>query len=66
MVGEDFALLDMFHPRTQAFSLALSHTARYADYETLLRLDEELRASQFTGMPQSQIERLPTFVVPPK
>lgn len=34
------------------------------DYEMLLTLDEEARASQFTGIPQSLIERLPTFKVP--
>lgn len=35
------------------------------DYEILLALDEEMRAQQFTGIPQSLIERLPTFTVPP-
>ena len=34
------------------------------DYELLLGLDEEMRAQQFTGIPQSLIERLPTFPVP--
>jgi hypothetical protein len=34
------------------------------DYEMLLALDEEARASEFTGIPQSQIERLPTFPAP--
>lgn len=33
------------------------------DYETLLRLDDEHRATVFTGIPQSQIERLPTHRV---
>ena len=34
------------------------------DYELLLGLDEEMRAQQFTGIPQPLIERLPTFPVP--
>ena len=34
------------------------------DYELLLGLDEEVRAMQFTGIPQPLIERLPTFPVP--
>jgi len=33
------------------------------DYEVLLRLDEEVRARTFTGIPQSQINRLPTFIL---
>jgi len=33
------------------------------DYETLLHLDEEMRQMTFTGIPQSQIERLPTHTV---
>lgn len=33
------------------------------DYDNLLRLDEELRESQFNGIPQSQIQRLPTQIV---
>jgi hypothetical protein len=32
-----------------------------ADYEMLQRLDEEHAAQSFTGIPQSQVERLPTF-----
>jgi hypothetical protein len=32
-----------------------------ADYETLQRLDEEHKANTFTGIPLSQIERLPTY-----
>jgi len=33
------------------------------DYETLLYLDEEARAGQVTGIPQSQIDRLPVHTV---
>jgi E3 ubiquitin-protein ligase SDIR1 len=33
------------------------------DYDMLLRLDDEVRANTFTGIPQSQINRLPTFVL---
>jgi len=33
------------------------------DYELLLGLDEELRAQQFTGIPQQLIERLPTYTI---
>jgi len=33
------------------------------DYEVLLRLDDEVRARTFTGIPQSQINRLPTFTL---
>jgi len=35
-----------------------------ADYEMLGRLDEEHKAQVFSGVPSSQIARLPTFTVP--
>jgi hypothetical protein len=35
------------------------------DYEVLCRLDEEMRAGTLTGIPQSQIERLPKFTYLP-
>jgi len=36
------------------------------DYELLLGLDEDLRAQQFTGISQTDIERLPTYIMPSK
>jgi hypothetical protein len=35
------------------------------DYDLLMQLDEEHRRQSFTGLPQSSIDRLPTFKVPP-
>jgi hypothetical protein len=34
------------------------------DYEMLLSLDDEVRANAMNGVPQNQIEMLPTFPVP--
>jgi len=58
--------LGLFGNDARTTHLRLSMTDRDftpADYEMLLRLDEEMRSGRLTGLPQSEIERLPTFVL---
>jgi E3 ubiquitin-protein ligase SDIR1 len=59
----DFPLTPMRPSRTHLRLTMINRDFTPNDYEMLLRLDDESR-SRLTGMPQSEIERLPSYLVP--
>jgi hypothetical protein len=64
-LGREF-FSDLMNLNPTAIRLAMQDRDFDAnDYEMLLRLDEEHKATQFNGLTRSQINRLPTYTIKP-